>query len=202
MVTIVKMIMMVMMISSNNVVDDDDRLTDWQRLAQVRRALHSGAVYVQCFGNTHPHTPTIHNPHTTCILKLCSCPHLYSFVLICTHLYSSVLLCPPLSAFVLICTHMSTVIRLCPPLSFMKTRSLLQKAICFLSFLIVWLRSAAKDNRKKGEKGGWGLEDLGKRGRRRREVSVAWWMVIGTTTLQLVPHCSGNQFCSSFSQWW
>ena len=125
-------------------------------------------------------------------------------VLICTHLYSSVLLCPPLSAFVLICTHMSTVIRLCPPLSFMKTRSLLQKAICFLSFLIVWLRSAAKDNRKKGEKGGWGLEDLGKRGRRRRrgEVSVAWWMVIGTTTLQLVPHCSGNQFCSSFSQWW
>ena len=31
-------------VECNNVVDDDDRLTDWQRLAQVRRDLHSAAA--------------------------------------------------------------------------------------------------------------------------------------------------------------
>ena len=31
-------------VECNNVVDDDDRLTDWQRLAQVRRDLHGAAA--------------------------------------------------------------------------------------------------------------------------------------------------------------
>ena len=31
-------------VECNYVVDDDDRLTDWQRLAQVRRDLHGAAA--------------------------------------------------------------------------------------------------------------------------------------------------------------
>ena len=144
------------------------------------------------------------------------CTPLSAFVLIYTHMSIYIRLCPPLffmktrslsqeaTCFCLL-PHKNH----CPAIS---TTSI--KMIEIPNFpASPWLQGALKDvvvrrigrivmtSRVKAKRRGVGgvrVGGLGGEGEEEEgEVGVAWWMVIGTTTLQLVPHCSGNQFCSS-----